>query len=764
VHVGVVRVADGLTGGEPGRREQLAARRKALGLTQEQLAEALDVGRTTVARWERGEAQPLPWLRPKLAGALRVSADRLGELLGAGDVRASPGDRAVVPRQLPAAAADFTGRSAELAALTGMLEQAGAGAPGTVVISAIGGTAGVGKTALALYWAHQVAGRFGDGQLYVNLRGFDPSAAPDPPSDALRRFLNSLLRPGDPVPVGQEAMAALYRSLLADRRVLVVLDNARDADQVRPLLPGSPGCLVLVTSRSQLVSLVTAEGAHPLTLDLLTDADAQELLARRIGAERIAAEPGAVAELIALCARLPLALAIASARAELHPAMSVAALAGELRDTRERLNALDAGDAASSVRTAFSWSYQHLAEPAARMFRLLGLHPGPEITPAAAASLAGVDIADAIRALRGLTRASLLAEDTPGRFACHDLLRAYAAELADTLDSPHQRHAAIHRMLDHYLHTAHTASFVIFPNREKITMAPPLPGVVAENITGYQHAMAWFEAEHQVLLAAVGQAARTGLDTHAWQLPMTLAAFLYRRGHWENWVTAFQTGLAAGLRLGELKAQAVAHRNLGDARSLLGQYELAHADLLHAFDLYKQLGDRPGEARAHCALASLCGGEGRYSEGLDHSLQALGLFQAVGDRGMYAAALGNIGWYHAQLGNYQQALEFCQQAMTLHEERGDRASQGGIWDSLGFTHQHLGHHDEAVGCYQHALAISRELGHRLNQARVLSNLGDAHHAAGQLRAAREAWTEALVILDDLRHPSVGQLRDKLGAG
>ncbi len=678
---------------------------------------------------------------------------------GPGVARTAP---AVVPRQLPAPARHFAGRAEELKALTSLLDPPRADEPGTVVISAIGGTAGVGKTALAVRWAHQMAEWFPDGQLYVNLRGFDPSAAPLQPADAIRRFLTALQGPEAPAPPDQEASAALYRSLIAGRRMLIVLDNARDADQVRPLLPGSPGCLVLVTSRSQLASLVAVDGAHPVTLDVLSESDANELLARRIGAERIAAEPDAAAELIAACARLPLALAIAAARAELHPGTSLATVAGELRDARGRLDALNAGDAASSIQTAFSCSYQQLSAPAARMFRLLGLHPGPDITAAAAASMAGLAPSDARCALRELTRANLIAEDLPGRFAFHDLLRAYAAELAGTQDSPDQRQSAIHRMLDHYLHTAHTASIPFHPHRDEITSAAPLPGVLPENVADYQQATNWFEAEHRVLLGAVSLAADTGFDECAWQLPVTLTTFLYRRGYWDSAVAAHETGLAVALRLGDLNAQGIAHRNLGEAQQLLGRYQEAHNHFRHALDLTQRLGDRPGEARVHAVLAALYEAQGRYSEGLDHSLQALSLFRAIGDRLMQAGMLNNIGWFHARLGNYPQALEICQQAITLHQEFSDTLhGKSNIWDTLGFVHQHLGHHDDAVDCYQHALAIAVHLGDRFNQAKTLANLGDAHNAADNAMAARDAWTKALVILDELHHPSAGQLRDKL---
>jgi transcriptional regulator with XRE-family HTH domain len=343
-------MSDGADKTGAAKRGRLAQRRKAVGLTQEQLAGRLGVERTTVVRWERGETQPQPWLRPRLATALAVSADRIEELLAAvAAPDSTPGRAAVVPRQLPAAVAGFSGRAAELAALTRVLDQAGAGGPGTVVIFAIGGAAGVGKTALALHWAHQVAERFGDGQLHVNLRGFDPSGSPVAPEAAIRGFLDALGVPPGQIPRTPQAQAGLYRSLLADKRMLIVADNARDERQVRPLLPASPGSLVLVTSRSQLAGLAAANGARLLTLDVLSHAEAVQLLTARLGAARADAEPGSVDEIAHLCACLPLALAVTAARAAVRPGFPLAALAAELRDFADR------------------------------RFRLLGIHPDPDV-------------------------------------------------------------------------------------------------------------------------------------------------------------------------------------------------------------------------------------------------------------------------------------------------------------------------------------------------------------------------------------------------
>jgi DNA-binding SARP family transcriptional activator/Tfp pilus assembly protein PilF len=664
------------------------------------------------------------------------------------------------PRQLPAPARHFAGRASELSALTALLEGAAGEAPGTVVISAIGGTAGVGKTALAVHWAHQMASRFRDGQLYVNLRGFDPSGNPVAPAEAVRRFLDALWVPARQIPSSPEAQQDLYRSLLADRRMLIVLDNARDTEQVRPLLPGGPSCLVLVTSRNQLTSLVAAEGAHPVTLDLLSPAEADELLAQRLGRERLAAEPGVAAELIDLCARLPLALSIAAAHAAMQPELPLTALAGQLRDASGRLDALDAGDAAS-VRAVFSWSYQNLSAPAARMFRLLSLHPGPDITAAAAASLAGIQLVQAWDVLGGLSRASLLTQHLPGRFAFHDLLRAYAAERAAAEDSQPQQRAATHRMLDHYLHTAHAAALVLHSHRDTISLVPAQPGVTPEAVEGYEQAMAWFDAEHRVVLATIDQAVSAGFDTHGWQIPLTLTTFFDRRGYWRSYPTAQQTALASAQRLGDREAQALVHRSLGHASTQVGSYQDAVHHYEQALDLYRQLGDREGQARALLGLGFVHDRQGQYRHALAHCLQALEVYQALGDRMRQASILNNIGWCHVRLGSYQDALAYCKQALSLHQEIGYQHGEANAWDTLGCANDHLGRHSEAVACYQEALTLLGKLDDRLLRSDVLIHLGDAHHSNSEPQAAREAWQQALAIMEDLNLPGADQIRAKL---
>jgi DNA-binding SARP family transcriptional activator len=667
---------------------------------------------------------------------------------------------AFVPRQLPTAVKQFAGRQAELAALTGLLDRAGEAA-GAVVIGALGGMAGVGKTALAVRWAHQIAGRFPDGQLYVNLRGFDPSGRPMPPAEALRGLLDALMVPAGRIPASVDAQAGLYRSLLSGKRMLVVLDNARDAGQIRPLLPASPGCLVVVTSRSQLAGLVAAEGACALTLGLLTEAEARELLALRLGQARLDAEPAAAAQLTGLCAGLPLALAIAAARVSARPGFGLGALAEELKDAQRMLDALDTGDAPASVRAVFSWSLNNLPAPAARMFALLGLHPGPDITTPAAASLAAIPPLQAHRALVELAEAHLITEHTPGRFSLHDLLRAYAAEQAGANNDGAARNAAFARTLDHYLHAAHAAASLINPSREPVTLSAQRTGVTLEHLADHQQALGWFEAEHHVLLSAVTLADRAGFDACAWQLPLAIANYLDWRGYWHEWAVTQRTALAAATRLGDIAGQAVAHRQLAHACVRLADYDAARAHLTECLGLSRQLGDRDGEARAHQTLGGVAERQHRHDDALGHVKQALALYRATGSRAGQAAALNNVGWCHAQLGDHQQAHTYCRQALAMRRELGDRPGEAYSWDSLGYAEHKLGHLAEAADCYRRALGIFEELGGQYQQAGTLNNLGDTCRVAGQLDAARDAWQRALDILDELDHQDAHEVRAKL---
>ena len=693
---------------------------------------------------------------PALAPARPAPSVHIGAMPGAAAAAAL-----TVPRQLPGMAAFFTGRTVELAALDRMLDETGAQQPGTVVISAIGGTAGVGKTALAVHWAHQAAGRFPGGQLYVNLRGFAPAGSPAGPADVIRGFLHALGVPGERIPPDPAAQAGLYRSLLADRKILIVLDNARDEEQVRPLLPPGPGCLTIITSRNQLTGLAAAEGARLLTVDVLTPDAAHRTLTARLGYQRAYADPEAVAEIARLCAYLPLALAIAAARATASPALPLAGLVAELRTDAGRLDALETGDPAASARSVFSWSCRRLSDSAQRMFRLQGLHPGPDISTAAAASLAGTSLAETRRILAELTRAHLLTEHIPGRFDCHDLLRAYAGEQATALD--HQdREAAVGQVLDHYLHTAYQANRLLDPTRDvMVSLAPPRPGVTPSRPTDPGQALAWFAAERRVLLAAVKLAADTGFDVHAWQLPWTMTSFFNRKGHWQEEVATQQAAAAAAVRLGDTSAEALSLRLLGLATVKCGQYDQAGACFSAALELYQRLGDRVGQARVQHSFGWLDERQERYAAALSHGEKALALFQEAGHLVGQAETLNSIGWCHALLGDYRQARASCRQALTLRQELGDRHAEFATWDSLGYAEHQLGNLTEAITCYRQALSLLREDGDRIGETEILTHLGDAHLAAGSAAQARDAWQQALDILRDIGNPEADAIQRKL---
>jgi len=413
------------------------------------------------------------------------------------------------------------------------------------------------------------------------------------------------------------------------------------------------------------------------------------------------------------------------------------------------------------VRAVFSWSTQQLSGEAARMFALLGLHPGPDICVPAAASLAGIAEAAARRLLAELARAHLITGHAPGRYACHDLLRAYAGEQAHCTSSQADRDAATGRLLDHYLHTAARAAHLLDPAKEPVTLAPPRPGATPSQPAGHEQARAWFEAEHQVLLAAVALAAGSGFDSHAWQLPWAMTSFLYARGHWQEWAATQRTALAAATRLGDTAAQALSGRLLANACTSLGDLDQARGYYTSSLTLYQQLGNHLGEAKVQHGLGALAEHQGRYPDELGHAKQALRLYQAIGDKAGEAEALNAVGWCHGLLGDYQQARAFCRQALTLSAEIGHRWTEGLAWDSLGYAEHHLGNLAEAVACYQRALSLYRETGDRYYEADTLTHLGDTYHSAGEPAQAREAWQQALAILEDLQHPDASKVRAKL---
>jgi DNA-binding SARP family transcriptional activator/tetratricopeptide (TPR) repeat protein len=494
-----------------------------------------------------------------------------------------------VPTQLPLDLPTFTGREAELARLH---------AGGPVIV--VAGTAGVGKTAFALHGAHQLATRFPDGQIYLDLRGFDAFGPPLTTSHALGTVLAAFGVPVPDQPQDLDAQAALYRSLLTGRRVLLLLDNARDSRQVRPLLPGGGGCMAIVTSRNQLSGLVARDGAQHIRLGVLSPAEALDMLDRRLGTDRVAAEPPAVEEIIRHSARLPLALALIAARAAVRPTFPLSAVAAELRESPLRLDVFSDADGTLDIRSVFSSSYQALSDDAARLLRLLAAPAGPDVSLAAIAALAGQSVRRVRAPLAELTESHLVTEQPPGRYAPHDLLRTYAAELHQEHDAADERRVAVHRILSHYLHTSYAAVRKLSPNLPVLRLAPIAPGVTPEAIADRLQALRWFRAEQSVLVAAVEHAAESAFETHSWQLAWTLMEFLQRSGCWRDQIATQRTALDAALRGHDMEGQAHAHRNLARVYLQTDQYQNATAHLRQALALFERLGDAGGQ------LGSLC--------------------------------------------------------------------------------------------------------------------------------------------------------------
>jgi DNA-binding SARP family transcriptional activator/tetratricopeptide (TPR) repeat protein len=676
---------------------------------------------------------------------------------------------AAVPRQLPAAVGCFTGRDAELAALAGLLDGQPGARPPAMVISAIGGTAGVGKTALAVHWAHQVAARFPDGQLYVNLRGYDPGQ-PLSAADALAGFLRALGVAAPAVPVAVGERAALFRSLLAGRRVLVVLDNASEVEQVRPLLPGTTSCAALVTSRDSLAGLVAREGARRLDLDLLDPAAAVSLLRALIGA-RVDADPRAAARLAAECGRLPLALRVAAELAAARPGVPLAGLADDLADQQRRLDLLDAGgDPCSAVRTVFSWSYRHLDADSARAFRLLSLHPGSDFDAYAAAALTGAALPRAGQLIDRLVRAHLIQRAGPGRYGLHDLLRVYARQLAAADDREESQRAALTGLFDHYLQTAATAMDALFPaesgRRPRIfpSTNPALP------VTDPAAARAWLDAELANLAATAAHTSAQGWPGHAIHLAVTLFRYLDAGGHVPEAVSIHMHAHRAAAQTGDLAAKAETLTSLGVVDLRQGGFEHAARRFREALTLRREIGDRAGEARALHNLGGADLHQGRYEQAARRFREALALRRELGDRAGEARALGNLGALDLRRGRYRQAARYLQLALAVCGELSDRAGEAHALGFLGTLHLRHGRYQDAASHYRQALALCREFGVRSSEAAALNGLGEVLLATGQPGQASAQHAIALDLAGQTgdwfeqarAHSGLAQVHDAVG--
>lgn len=643
---------------------------------------------------------------------------------------AAPVRALVVPRQLPLAPAAFTGRERELTTLTIAPDA------GTVVISAIGGLGGIGKTWLALHWAHRNLERFPDGQLFVNLEGFDPSGQPMPSEVAVRGFLDALgVEPGA-IPVDPHAQAGLYRSLVTGKRMLIVLDNARDPAHVIPLLPGTSTCTVLITSRDRMQGLATTSGARILSLDALAEPEARELLGRRLGARRMEREPDAIDELLTYCAGLPLALGIVAGRATTHPDFPLAALAAELHDTASRLEALDTGDPSTSLAVVLSWSSDALTPVPAKVFELLGLAPGPDISLPAVASLAALSTTDARKAMRTLERVSLVDEYLPGRWRMHDLIHLYAAGLAQD-DEP-----ALRRLVDFYVHATIAGQHLVRPHHNvEIGDSPISSHLFPDETTAWR----WFEAEHPNLLAAQQLAAERAWHRAVWQLSTSLDAIHRPWGRLHDNLTTSQAGLIAARQLDDPPSLTLAHQRFGWACALVGRHNEAMDHFHVALTLAKDIGDRAAQAttQLNIAWAWECQEDNRRA--LEHAILALNLYRSVDRPESTARALGVVGWFHALLGNYTEARVHCEASLDLSRRHAYFGDENSSIDSLGYIAHHTGRHTEALGYYRQALTWFRNNANSFAEAGTLDRLGHTHTALGHHDQARDTWRQALEL-------------------
>ena len=663
----------------------------------------------------------------------------LGEALTRPVVPAEPPE--ATPAQLPSDLAAFAGRADELARLLAFGDDGGR-------VAAIVGMGGIGKTTLAVHLAHRLAGRYPDGQLYADLRGFGPGE-PVAPSEVLATFLEALGVPPDRIPARLDAQAALFRSHLARRRMLILLDNAREAGQIRPLLPGAGGSLVLITSRHRLPALVTTHGAVPVPLGEVSEGEARQLLSRRLGDARVAAEPEAVQDLVERCGRLPLALAVVAARAAMNPSFRLADLAAELRTGAGPLDAVGGTD-------VFSWSYAALTPDAARLFRLLTLHPPPDIGLPAIAGLIGAGRRDARALVDELTDASLLIERVPGRYVLHDLLRSYAGELAEAADPPADRAAARLRVLDHYLHTARVAAERYTTTLIPVALPEPGPGVTPEAIGDREQALAWFDREQPVLRELLRLAAATGHHRHTWQLVWSLEFFLDRLGHFDEAAAFAQMAVAAAGELADPVAQAHAHRSLGRAFNKLRRDEAARTHLELSLRLFTGQGDGNGVASSLNYIGFLAERQGHWAEALSYSERALEAYRRIDDLVGQAMGLNAVGNILTEMGQPRRALNPCRQALRIFQDLDDKHGEGAAWDSLGYTHFHLGEVEEAIACYRNAIELFRDSPARNTEAIILDHLGQAHLRHGARQEAYEAWRRSAAIYDQF-DPATAEL-------
>jgi tetratricopeptide (TPR) repeat protein len=660
-----------------------------------------------------------------------------------------PRPAARVPKQLPAEPHGFTGRTAQLSVLDGLLPESGPSG-GVVRIAAISGTAGVGKTALAVHWAHRVRDRFPDGQLYANLRGH-AHGQPAPPIEILAQFLSALDVPAERVPVDLETASALYRTLMTDRKTLVLLDNVAGPDQIRPLLPAGPGCLVVVTGRDRMAGLVAMHGARQLTLDVLNPEDAMELLTRVLGPERIRAEHEAAVQFTKLCVYLPLALRVAAANLADRPGCGIEDYVLELREGNLLAALAVRGDEQTAVRTAFALSYAALPAEAQRLFRLLSLVSGTDVSVEAVAALTGTDPERAGRLLDRLAGAHLVEHHVPGRFRFHDLLRRYAAEQAGQQESVRERESALHRLYDWYLHAVDGAARLLYPHMLRLPV--PETGVrMPAGISELAGASAWLDSERDNLVAAVRSAAQTGPLPMAWRLADALRGYFWMCMRRVEWQATAEAGVAAAERAGEPRAQAAARLSLADLHFRQGRYQQAVRHYIYGLLVARQADWTEAQAAILGNLGCVYWQSGRLAAAAARFDRGLALSRRIGQQAGEAVLLGNLGVIHWEMGRLSQAAEHYAQALSLHRRIGSHYGEAMNLNNLGQAQRARGLLDEAADLLTRALNLHREAGNRGGEAETHSGLAATYCDLGRLADALDHARAGLTLAKETGDP------------
>lgn len=675
---------------------------------------------------------------------------------------ATDGEQPLVPRQLPPAVRDFTGRSEHLAVLDALLPIGRDKDPSpaeTAVITAIDGMAGIGKTALAVWWAHGMQHEFPDGTLYVDMRGYGPGNLVAT-TDVLDGFLRALGIPPERMPLGVEAQSGLFRSLLSRRRVLIVLDNANNAEHVRPLLPGTPGSVVIITSRDSMTGLVVTEGASRLTLDLLTNHEAVQLVTGVIGAAKASAEAAAVLELVRWCARLPLALRIAAGRAAAYPHSTVAEIVTQLADEHVRLDALSqTGDERAALRAVFDWSFQCLSADEAHLFRRLGLHPGPEVGVPAAAAVADLDPPTVRRLLDDLAHVHLIESVGQGRYRFHDLLRAYALDQAIRYDAPADREYAQRCLLDWYVHTAHTCDALLYPAHSQLktpTTVPAHPTPILDQL----HGLAWLVMERDNLLAILHHTAHKGLHERTLHLAGSLR-FLHALGRWETLLDAINCGLGAAQHNEDRQSELWLFILRGETFMLSRRWDDAQDDFDRALMVARDLGDRAYQAGALADLGHLAVEQGCFEQALPYLQEALPLSRGVDTGRQEAVVEYNLSSAYSGLGQYQHARHHAEIGLAIRRRCGDLPGEAFALHHLARIWQKQGEHQKTIALCREAISLGRATVMLAETvAAPLDTLAVSLHHTGNTAGAIVCWEEAAAIFDSHgRSSQSDQIRD-----